>query len=373
MVGHVAIEKHTTAHGPRYKVRLRKPDGTAYGKTFRLLKDAQAWERAQLDTRDRGVWIDPAAGKLTIGAWAQTWRAGRSHLKPHSLANIDGVLNSRILPRWGAVALKDVRRSDIESWLSEIRAEGRSASLVRQCFFAMKAMLDAAVADGRIAKNPAAGVKLPPIRKADKRYLSPQQVAALADACGECATLVNLLAFTGLRWAEVAGLRVRHVDLLRGRLKVVEQLVDVRGTLVAGTPKSHAQRSVVVPRFLRDALAEQCAHKALDDLVFTSPEGGPLRAGNFRRRIFDRAAASVGLDGLTPHELRHTAASLMIASGATVKAVQAALGHASATLTLDTYADLFPDELDAVADRLDAVARAVESTPRADVVELGRQ
>ena len=86
--------------------------------------------------------------------------------------------------------------------------------------------------------------------------------------------------------------------------------------------------------------------------MFTAPGGGPLRNTNFRSRVFVPAAESVGLPGLTPHDLRHTAASLAIAAGANVKAVQRMLGHASAALTLDVYAGLFGDDLDAVATRL---------------------
>jgi len=107
------------------------------------------------------------------------------------------------------------------------------------------------------------------------------------------------------------------------------------------------------PRFLADELADHLAGKAPGDLVFTAPEGGVLRNTNFRPRFFDPAAEKVGLLGLTPHELRHTAASLAIAAGANVKAVQLMLGHASGAMTLDIYAGLFADDLDAVADRLD--------------------
>jgi integrase len=119
--------------------------------------------------------------------------------------------------------------------------------------------------------------------------------------------------------------------------------------------------------FLRDDLAAHLAGKAPNELVFTSPEGSVLRLGNFRSRYFDRAAARVGLTGLTPHELRHTAAALAIRSGATVKVVQAMLGHASATLTIDRYGHLYPDELDAVAERLNEAilkARATRERPR---------
>jgi hypothetical protein len=96
-----------------------------------------------------------------------------------------------------------------------------------------------------------------------------------------------------------------------------------------------------------------------DELVFTAPKGGALRAQGFQRLVLTEAAASLGLEGVDPHALRHTAASLAIASGANVKVVQQMLGHKSATMTLDLYGHLFPDQLDQVADRLDAAARAV--------------
>jgi integrase len=108
---------------------------------------------------------------------------------------------------------------------------------------------------------------------------------------------------------------------------------------------------------LQDDLAVQLADRAPDDLVFPSQAGTPLRVQDFRQSHFDRAAAAAGLEGLVPHELRHTAASLAIASGASIKGVQSVLGHASAAMTLDRYGHLFGDELDAVADRMDA-ARA---------------
>jgi integrase len=112
---------------------------------------------------------------------------------------------------------------------------------------------------------------------------------------------------------------------------------------------------VPIPRSLVDELVVALAGKDRDDLAFTSPTGGGLRNRNARALWFDKAAAAIGEPGLTPHELRHTAASLAVSAGANVKAVQRMLGHASAAMTLDRYADLFEDDLDAVADRLDVV------------------
>ena len=128
-------------------------------------------------------------------------------------------------------------------------------------------------------------------------------------------------------------------------------------------PKTHQRRSVSIPRSLADELAEQVAGKGPDEYVFTSPDGSVLRLMNFRRRCFDGAAVRAGVTGLTPHELRHTAACLAIAAGANVKAVQRMLGHASAAMTLDIYSGLFDDDLDGVADRLDVAARAALVPP----------
>jgi integrase len=110
---------------------------------------------------------------------------------------------------------------------------------------------------------------------------------------------------------------------------------------------------VPIPKFLADELDALKAGKGPKDLLFTGDRGGVLRNGNFRRDVFDHAAREAGLDGLTPHELRHTAASLAVSAGANVKAVQRMLGHASAAMTLDVYAGLFDDDLDGLADRMD--------------------
>ena len=219
-------------------------------------------------------------------------------------------------------------------------------------------LLELAVRDGRLASNPANGVRLPRAQRSEKRFLSHQQVRELADAAGPHGTVVLTLAYCGLRWGELAALRVSRLDLMRRRLTVAEAVTEVRGHLTWGTPKSHQHRSVPVPRFLVDDLVVLVAGKAPTDLVFTTTSGAVLRNLNFRRDVFDQAAVGAGLGGLTPHELRHTAASLAVSAGANVKSVQRMLGHASAVMLLDVYSGLFDDDLDGVAERLD-VARAI--------------
>lgn len=188
--------------------------------------------------------------------------------------------------------------------------------------------------------------RLPRAQRSEKRFLSHQQVRELADAAGPHGTVVLTLAYCGLRWGELAALRVSRLDLMRRRLTVAEAVTEVRGHLTWGTPKSHQHRSVPVPRFLVDDLVVLVAGKAPTDLVFTTTSGAVLRNLNFRREVFDQAAVGAGLGGLTPHELRHTAASLAVSAGANVKSVQRMLGHASAVMTLDVYSGLFDDDLE---------------------------
>ena len=333
---------------------------------FHRKRDADLWEQEQKSAIRNDTWVDPGRSRMTVGQWSETWIAGRVHLKPKTLSSYRSLLATRVLPTWDTVPLTKVRHSDVVAWVAAMRAE-LSASRTRQAYHLLSSMLDDAVKDNRLARNPATGVGLPRLPRSDRRYLTHQQLADLADGCGPHRLMVLVAGYTGLRWGELTGLRVRRVQPLRGRIDVVEAVTEVDGEMVFGTPKTHQHRSVVVPRFLREDLGRQLTGKAPTDLVFASRAGTPLRVQNFRRDWFDRAADDAGLSGLTPHELRHTAASLAIASGASVKGVQSMLGHASAQMTLDRYGHLFPDELDAVADRLDAArADQVLTEPQSD-------
>lgn len=342
----------------RWQLRWRGPDGSQHKESFPRRVDAERRLTSVDYSMMTGSYVDPAAGRMTLGQWSGPWMAGRSHLKPTTLASYESLLRTRILPTWETMPLSRITHAGVVAWVAGMRAEGLSASRMRQAYHLLSSILDDAVRDNRLSRNPAAGVDLPRLPTTERRYLTHGQVADLADAAGPYRLLVLVLSYCGLRWGEAAALRVSRVDLMRGRLAIVEAVADVNGHLIFGSPKSHQHRSVPVPRFLRDDLVQHVAGRGQEDLVFTAPRGAVLRVNNFRRRHFDRAAAQVGLAGLVPHELRHTAASLAIASGASVKGVQAMLGHASATLTLDRYGHLFGDELDAVAERLDAAFRA---------------
>ena len=353
--------------GARWMVRWRDPSGEQRAKSFHRKEDAKAYAATVGNSLRSGSYVDPAAGKVHFAAWAREWLAAQGHLTASTYDRYRGAVENYIVPRWGTTPLSSVRHADVQSWITKLGAD-LSPSSVDKVHRVLSLIMAWAVKDERITKNPAEGIRIrrPPLP--DHRYLDHTEVAVLAKACEDYAPLVRLLAYTGLRWGEAAALRVKRIDLGRRRLVVAESVTEVNGRLVWGAPKTHARRTVPLPRFLVSDLEPLIEGKESDALVFTSPHGGVLRGRNFRRNTFDPAVRLVGPAGFHPHELRHTAASLAIASGADVKVVQQMLGHKTATLTLDLYGHLFPDRLDDLADRMDAAVCApdVRQDPEED-------
>ncbi|MGC7152983.1 tyrosine-type recombinase/integrase [Paenarthrobacter ureafaciens] len=257
--------------------------------------------------------------------------------------------------------MADVRRTEVQQWVADLGQAGKGATTVIRAYGILAAILDDAVADRRALSNPARGVTLPRKTKKPHVYLSHEQVHSLASD-SKYPALVLVLAYCGLRWGEATGLRVKHVDFLRRRFMIEENAVQVGSIIEVGTPKNHKKRTVPFPLFLADGLARQCEGKGRDDLVFPGENGHHLRLARVHEDNMSWFASAVkrsGVPRITPHDLRHSAASFAVSAGANVKAVQKMLGHSSAAMTLDVYADLFDGDLDAVSDALDnAVSQA---------------
>ena len=358
------IESYETKAGKRYRVRYRTPDRRQTDKRgFKTKRDAEQFANTVEVSKHRGEWIDPADSKITVGELGTVWINNRTNLKPSTFRTTESAWRIHVEPRWGKTKVSDVRFSEIETWISEM-SKTRSATTVLRAHGVLLAILAGAVRDRRILSNPAEGVALPRKRRKQHVYLSHEQLHARANAAGSNRTLVLVLGYTGIRWGEMAGLRVRDVDQKRRRLHLERNAVTVGSKIEVGTPKSHKRRSVPVPAFLLPLLEAQCDNRAPDEPLFTSPRGGFIKRprlygaadvamDNSKHSWFTNALRSAGLEYMTLHDLRHTAASLAVSAGANVKAVQKMLGHASAAMTLDVYADLFDDDLDAVGAALD--------------------
>lgn len=365
------IEPYETSAGRRYRVRYRKPDRSQTDKRgFRTKRDAELFLASVEVSKARGEFVDATAAKAVIGELGSEWLARQTHLKPSSLRPVESAWRNHVLPAWGSVAVAEVRRTAVQQWVSEMTQgdpnadpprKPKGATLVIRAYGVLAAILDDAVSDRRTMSNPARGVSLPRKVKKPHVYLSHEQVHALA-AASKYPALVLVLAYCGLRWGEATGLRVKHLDMLRRRFLIEENAVQVGSVIEVGTPKNHKKRTVPFPRFLGEQLARQCEGKDRDDLVFPGENGHHLRLARVHEDNMSWFAGAVkrsGVPRITPHDLRHSAASFAVSAGANVKAVQKMLGHSSAAMTLDVYADLFDGDLDAVSDALDhAVSRA---------------
>jgi integrase len=368
----VPTARHGT--GKRWRVRYRTPAGDERARSFSRKADADRFAINTESAKLEGTFVDPARSKITVGEMAAKWTASKSGLEKSTQSTDKNVMDDHVLPRWRRVPLAAVEFEDVQAWIAELVTTGLSGAHVRKIHFVLAGVLQLAVKGRRLSANPAKGVELPRAKSKGKKYLNVQQVETMAMAARAIAAgaprrashagrdqyrlVIYVLAYCGLRWSEIAAMRVDSVDLERCRMHVKAAVVEVDGEgLVWGTPKSYEDRWVPIPALLVDELNAYIASKRPDDLLFTSPGGEPMRNRNARRAWFDRAAKAACVAGLTPHELRHTAASLAVKAGANVKALQRMLGHASAAITLDIDTDLFDDDLDAVAGRLDALRR----------------
>jgi integrase len=253
----------------------------------------------------------------------------------------------------------------LREWLVTMEQKDLAPATIRKAYQILSRIFATAVNDGRLHRSPCRAIELPRVEVSKKRFLELDEVRSLADAIDERFRVLVLAAgYTGLRFGELAALRVGRFDPLRRSLRVEETLVEVRGNLYFGLPKTNAsRRSVTVPRFL----AEQMSHHIEvfpdpSDLIFTAPGGGPLRRSNFRRRFWIPAVErSVG-SPCTFHDLRHTHAAILIAEGLHPKVIQDRMGHSSIKTTLDTYGHLLEGLDTLAAERLDtAYSRASEA------------
>ncbi|QIS24182.1 tyrosine-type recombinase/integrase [Nocardia terpenica] len=353
--------------GKRWRARYVDPNGVERAQSFATKNAAQKFLDGDVTTKVvTGTWVDPDRSGVLFEVVAEKWFATKKLRKPKTVAGYRSLLDTVVLPRWKAVPLRDIEFEDIQEWIVTLsesgstRFEGRglSASRVIQAYQVLGQILRFAVKAKRLPTNPAEDVELPSMMAGERRYLTHLEVMKLAMAAGRFRPLVFTLAYTGIRFGEATALRVKHIDATNRRIRVARSasFVTGRGTLETDT-KNHTNRAVPMPGILVKELGNLLEGRGLDDLVFPSHKGGYLESTEFRW-VFDQAAKAIGLEGVVPHGLRHTAASLAISAGANIKVVQRMLGHKTAMLTLDLYGHLFPDDLDSVAEGMDAGARA---------------
>lgn len=323
-------------------------------KAFRT-KDAAKAHLTYVDHSQRsGTYVSKEQGRVFIGDLLPVWLESQSQLWPSTFAATKSDVRATIAPYWGKKVLADVTRADIQAWVNSM---DKAARTVETIYGRFRSFLNWCVDEGKITVSPARKVNLPEGNQREHIYLTVEEVDALANSIPAFyKDLIWTLATTGLRFGEAAELRTKDIHLSRRRLKVSRSVTSVDGILKVGPPKGGKEREVPLIADVVDRIAKRIKDQPREALVFPTPRGRWMRSNNFKRRTYDPAVLAAGLPpSLWVHDLRHTAASLSISAGASVKSVQRMLGHASAKITLDTYAGLFDQDLDAVSDRMDAL------------------
>lgn len=337
------------------------PDGRERTKAFPTKARARKYaEDMEADAR-RGTYVEPRAARTTVREWCATWLAGYRTRRAGTVRQAE-VHIAQITAEFGDLPLAAVRPSQVRSWCARLKDEGAADSYVYALHARLSQIMSDAVHDGILVRSPCSRRTSPGAGRQRPYVATTAQVWALYDAMGErYRAAVLLAAFAGLRVAEACGLRVADVDFLRGVISpAVQYPADELKTEVSRTP-------IPIPRLLAERLSAQVAAYPAETIL-TNAWGQQLSPWTLERHI---RAARGKVDGLPGgfryHDLRHYFASLLIASGADVKTVQARLRHASAKTTLDTYAHLWPDRDESTRAAVEAVlaARAEQSRNQA--------
>jgi integrase len=304
-------------------------------------------EQVEVDKRS-GSYVAPKLGRVTMAELAVNWLARKQKAAaPSHYRTLETAWRVHVQPRWGAVAVADVDLLGVEDWITDM--SDKSATVVLRAYGVLSGILADAVKGKRLPANLAKGVENLPRKTGERRvYLSADDVARLADESGEHRVLVLVLAYTGIRWGEAIGLRVRDVQFLRRRLSVQENAVQIGVVHAVGPTKGREARSVSVPEFVLNELSTLCAGKAPGALVF-GDGARYLPRPKSSNGWFRRAVKAAGVQHVTPHALRHSCASLAVSAGVNVLVLARMLGHNDPSVTLRVCADRFDDDLDAVA------------------------
>ncbi|HEY0889666.1 MAG TPA: tyrosine-type recombinase/integrase [Nocardioides sp.] len=351
----------------RWRARYRDDAGKEHAKHFARKVDAQRWLDEVTASILTGQYVDPRAGKVTFGAYATAWQARQMH-RTNTQAAVDSALRVHALPRFGDRPIASIRPSEIQQWVQDLSGK-LSPATVRVTYQHLRSVFRAAELDRVIARTPCERVTLPRVERPHVEPLPTAVVLAIQAAMpARWAALVTLMAGTGLRPGEAAGLTIDRVDFLRRILRVDRQLLLTRPHTF-GPPKTRSSvRSVPLPQVVVDALAAHIAAYPPGEhgLIFTGRHGGPVNRDDVARSF--KAAARVAGAPATArlHALRHYYASLLIRHGESVKVVQARLGHASAKETLDTYSHLWPDSEDLTRAAVDEVLGAAADSARTE-------
>ena len=409
-----------------FRACWRDPAGGQKSKSFRTKREANAFLAEIEGSLNRGIYVNPHAGRTRFGDFASQWLTTRA-VEARTTERTVSMLRTHVLPKWGDWPLGKVDFMSVQEWVTGLGRDLAPAT-VAKCYQLLSMILKTAVQARLIATNPAEGVKLPRDRSRDVRPVTISREdffgRLLPAVPPRHRGIVSAAAGAGLRWGECAGLTWSSVDLDRASLRVVQVAEETHGGIVLRPyPKSRAGvRTVPLPSFLLAALRE--LHTAADDpdpraLVFRDRIGRPLRRSNFRRRVWLPSLVRAGLlgqvvnpgphryratwpdregiewsaefttereavacvaakasGGMRFHDLRHAYATWLVTDGVPINLVQRVMGHEQASTTLNRYTHTPDDYAARVLEAFNGSAASLlpptlETPPEGDLDDHG--
>jgi integrase len=337
--------------GSRWRARYVDDAGRENAKGFARKIDAQTWLDRQVSSVVTGTHVAPRDAAITVEKWCKTWLAGYA-VNRHSSVRLAHFHIRQIVAAFGDQPLSALRPSQVKAWTARLAADGLAPSYVHGLHRRLSQICSDAVHDGLLGRNPCSRRTSPPMAKQKPYVATTEQIWALYDAVPEHLRVAVLLgAFAGLRVGEAAGLRVADVDFIRGIVHPVQQF--------GGKPlkTEGSDQPVPIPRELTLLLSASVATYGTEWMVTNGCGRASSRVVIMRAIAAARSKVEGLPEGFSYHDLRHYLASLLIASGADIKTVQARLRHATASTTLDTYGHLWPDADESTRAAIGAVIR----------------
>lgn len=307
-------------------------------------------------------------GRLKVAAYLDRWLAdvARPTIRATTHVSYEGLIRNHISPRIGGIKLDKLTPAHVQGLYSALERDGASSTIRRQCHVVLNRALKQAVQWGMVPRNVCSAAKRPRDEEKEIQPLTAEQAQALLNAAAgnRLEALYVVAVTTGMRLGELMGLQWGDVDLEAGAIQVRRTLQEVGGKFsLVETKTKKSKRKVDLPKLAVDALHEHrkrqlAAGHLAGGYVFTDTAGGHLRRSNVHRYSYKPLLKRAGLPTIRFHDLRHTAATLLLLDGVHPKIVQERLGHSKIGVTLDTYSHVLPTMQKEAAARLDRMFAA---------------
>lgn len=320
-------------------------------------KDAENAMRNILEEVAKGT-FEQEKEDPTFSQFAERFLKGRKNqIKPSTYADYEQVIKTHLDPFFGRTRVASITPSKVQTFLDKMSGKKVTAATTGKVYRVLKVILRYAMTLELIDRDPTIAIRPPRVKREEMDHLNVEEVEALLDkAEGDIRDIVPVAVFAGLRQGEILALRWRDIDFKAGVIRVVRSYHAPHG--FTDLKSSASRRAVPMLPRLASVLEERYMAKeepGPDELIFPSAKGTPIDRHNLMARGFEPALEAAKLRKIRFHDLRHTYASLAIAAGMDPKALQKAMGHSSITVTMDTYAHLFPGSFDRALKRMEGM------------------